>query len=111
MPRFHAGYLRIGDDGELTRAVPSLAPVRWLHARPSVFWNLPEREFGAALDERRRGRRVRSLDPSGAATPFAKTRETHTALARVPGEQGRSAEAAQTGAADVAAVGGRPRAR
>jgi hypothetical protein len=53
MPAFDAGYLGIGDDGEFTRARPSPAPVRWMHARPSVFWNLPEREFAAALAERR----------------------------------------------------------
>jgi hypothetical protein len=40
-----AGYFWIRDDREFTRAMPSLAPVRWLHARPSVFWGLPEREF------------------------------------------------------------------
>jgi hypothetical protein len=30
---------------ELTRAKPSLPPVHWLHRRPSMFWELPEREF------------------------------------------------------------------
>jgi hypothetical protein len=36
---------------ELTRAKPSLAPVRWLHRQPSTFWDLPECEFGRALAE------------------------------------------------------------
>jgi hypothetical protein len=54
MPAFHAGYLGIADDGEFTRARPGLAPVRWLHARPRVFWNLPEPEFATARAERRR---------------------------------------------------------
>jgi hypothetical protein len=51
VPVFHAGYLGIGDNGEFTRTRPSLAPVRWLQARLSVFWNLPEPEFAAALAE------------------------------------------------------------
>jgi hypothetical protein len=38
---------------DLTRARPSLAPVRWLHVRPSVFWDLPERQFASALAERK----------------------------------------------------------
>jgi hypothetical protein len=38
---------------ELTRAKPSLAPVHWLHARPSMFWDLPEREFARALAGRK----------------------------------------------------------
>jgi hypothetical protein len=47
-PDFYERYV-----GEISRPRPGLAPVRWLDARPSVFWNLPEREFAAALAERR----------------------------------------------------------
>jgi hypothetical protein len=53
-------HLRIGDDREF-RARPSLAPGRWLHARPSMFCDLPERQFAAVLAERRLLRR-RVLD-------------------------------------------------
>jgi hypothetical protein len=44
-----AGYFWIGEDREFTGLMPSPAPVRWLRARPSVFWdyfpsvNLPPR--------------------------------------------------------------------
>jgi hypothetical protein len=46
------------DDEERRREQPkkivTLPPLRWLQARPSVFWNLPERDFAAALSERRK---------------------------------------------------------
>jgi hypothetical protein len=47
-PDFYERYV-----GEVSRPRPGLVRVRWLDARPSVFWNLPEREFAAALAERR----------------------------------------------------------
>jgi hypothetical protein len=37
---------------ELARARPSLAWVRWLQARPSVFWDLHECEYAAVRAER-----------------------------------------------------------
>jgi hypothetical protein len=53
MPASYAGYPLVGNDSEFTRAMLSRAPVRRLHARPSMFWNLSESEFAAALTERR----------------------------------------------------------
>jgi hypothetical protein len=46
-PDFYERYV-----GEVARPRPGLAPVRWLDARPSAFWNLSEREFAAALAAR-----------------------------------------------------------
>jgi hypothetical protein len=38
---------------EQPKKIVTLPPLRWLQARPSVFWNLPERDFAAALAERK----------------------------------------------------------